>query len=312
MVAYDVVIPVYQPDEKLYHLLDALRRQTWQPHKIILMNTEREELLKFCSEEKLLALDERIELHHITKAQFDHGGTRNEGVSFSHTPFFVCMTDDAIPADEWLMERLMTAFEQEEVGISYARQLPAVDCGILERYTRSFNYPDESRLKTGRDLPVLGIKTFFASNVCAAYRRSLFDELKGFASHTIFNEDMIYARHVIDRGAAISYRADACVVHSHNYSGVSQFHRNFDLGVSHAQFPEEFMGITAESEGKRLVWQTCQYLCRIRKPWLVAKLVWQSGCKYIGYFLGKRYRKLPQAVVTWCSMNRGYWKQERQ
>ena len=157
----------------------------------------------------------------------------------------------------------------------------------------------------------MGIKAFFASNVCAAYRRQVFDALGGFVPHTIFNEDMIYARKVLDKGYGIAYAAGAKVEHFHNYSGIQQFHRNFDLGVSHAQFPEVFGGIAAESEGIRLVKKGCGYLIKKGKPWLVIKLFWQSGCKYAGYFLGKRYRKLPQKLVVSFSMNRDYWKLQK-
>lgn len=308
MLKYDVIIPVYRPGEKLNKLIDALLSQSLQPGKIIMVNTEREEFLKFSPEEAFLARSPLLELHHIKKAEFNHGATRNYGVSLSDAPFFVCMTDDAIPAGNTVMEELLKPFTSESIGVSYARQLPASDCGIIERYTRSFNYPEESRIKTAKDLPELGIKTFFASNVCAAYRRSYFDALGGFTDHTIFNEDMIYARHLIDAGYAISYSAKAEVVHSHNYSGMEQLHRNFDLGVSHAQFPEEFSGIRAESEGRKLVLQTCRYLLKLHKPWLIVKLIWQSGCKYIGYFLGKRYQKVPAWFVKRCSMNRSYWE----
>ena len=307
MFEYDVIIPVYRPDEKLNRLIDCLLTQTRMPQRIILINTDRDEFLKFSQEEPFLARDPRIELHHIAKAQFDHGGTRNYGVSLSHAQFFVCMTDDAIPAGNTMMEELLKPFSSESIGISYARQLPDPDCGIIERYTRSFNYPETARIKTAKDLPELGIKTFFASNVCAAYRRSYFDALGGFPDHTIYNEDMIYARHLIDAGYAISYTAKAEVIHSHNYSGIEQLHRNFDLGVSHAQFPEEFSGIRAESEGRKLVLQTCRYLLKLHKPWLIVKLIWQSGCKYIGYFLGKRYQKFPVWFVKRCSMNHSYW-----
>ena len=302
MLKYDVIIPVYRPDEKLNKLINALLSQTLLPRKIILINTEREEFLKFSSEEAFLAQSPLLELHHIEKAEFDHGATRNYGVSLSDAMFFVCMTDDAIPAGNAMMEELLKPFASESIGVSYARQIPAPDCGIIERYTRSFNYPETARIKTAKDLPELGIKTFFASNVCAAYRRSCFDALGGF------NEDMIYARHLINAGYAISYSAKAEVIHSHNYSGIEQFHRNFDLGVSHAQFPEEFGGIKAESEGKKLVLQTCRYLLKIHRPWLIVKLIWQSGCKYIGYFLGKRYQKFPAWLVKWCSMNPSYWE----
>ena len=32
---------------------------------------------------------------------------------------------------------------------------------FVEKYTRSFNYPDRSAVKTKDDLPVYGIKTLF-------------------------------------------------------------------------------------------------------------------------------------------------------
>ncbi|MFR5150572.1 MAG: hypothetical protein ACLTER_14385 [Ruminococcus sp.] len=49
---------------------------------------------------------------------------------------------------------------------------------------------------------------------------------------------MIYAGTMAKRGYGIAYAADACVIHSHNYSCRQQFHRNFDLGVSQADHPE--------------------------------------------------------------------------
>ena len=153
----------------------------------------------------------------------------------------------------------------------------------------------------------MGIKTFFASNVCAAYNRAVYDSLGGFVEHTIFNEDMIYARGLIDAGERIAYAADARVIHSHNYSSLMQLRRNFDLGVSHSQYPGVFEGTRTKKEGLRLVKSTCGYLLKKGKPWLIVKLVWHSGCKYIGFFLGKRYQRLPDGVVRLCSMNRGYW-----
>ena len=91
--------------------------------------------------------------------------TRNRGMRFSRADIVVFMTDDAVPADEFLIEKLVGAFEQrgpegEAVIMAYARQLPDKDCPLAERYTRSFNYPEKSCLKTKADLKRLGIKTF--------------------------------------------------------------------------------------------------------------------------------------------------------
>lgn len=308
MLNYDVIIPVYKPDLKLKRILQALQKQTWKAQRIILINTEKKFFDAVFDEKEVLQWADHVELHHIAEAEFDHGATRNLGASVSTADFFVCMTDDAIPYDAELMEHLLSAFMDDTVGISYARQMPDENCGILEKYTRDFNYPEKSFLKSAEDLQNMGIKAFFASNVCAAYRKTYFEELKGFEDHTIFNEDMIYARHLIDAGYRIAYVALAKVIHSHNYSGLQQLRRNFDLGVSHADHPEVFGNVKTQSEGIRLVKQTGSYVCRIGKPWLLFKLFWHSGCKYLGYLLGKHYRRLPGKLVVLCSMNKKYWK----
>lgn len=307
MKKVDVIIPVYKPTEKLFRLLDMLQSQTVKVSSIILVNTEKQYFDSFVPEDELKQKYENVQIVHITKAEFDHGKTRNLGAGLVGSPYFVMMTDDAVPADDYLMEELLKPFEDEQVGMTYARQLPAEGCGIIESYTRAFNYPAEGAVKSSADLEKMGIKTFFASNVCAAYGREPFEELGGFTNRTIFNEDMIYARKLIDSGRKIVYAADARVYHSHNYSGIEQLRRNFDLGVSHAEYPATFSGLSTETEGIRLVKKTCVYLCRIGKPWLIIKLVWQSGCKYLGYFFGKRYSSLPAGMVKWFSMNKEYW-----
>ena len=63
---------------------------------------------------------------------------------------------------------------------------------------------------------------------------------------TIFNEDMIFAGGLIQKGYGVAYAAEAKVVHSHNHSAIQQFHRNFDLAVSQADHPEVFDGIRSE------------------------------------------------------------------
>lgn len=307
----DIIIPVYKPAERFLELLDRLAGQPERIGKIIIINTERCYLDGLIPEKELLKRYQNLVVRHISKEEFDHGKTRNQGVSLSDSPFFIMLTDDAIPADDRLVENLLKPFVDGRIAVSYGRQLPAPKSSLLEQYTRSFNYPEASRVKFAKDIETMGIKAFFASNVCAAYRREIFDTLGGFPSHTIFNEDMIYARKVLDEGYGIAYAADAGVVHSHNYSGFQQFHRNFDLGVSHAQYPEVFGGITAEAEGIRLVKNSCAYVMKKGKPWLILLLFWQSGCKYAGYFFGKRYRKLPLKLVVSFSMNRDYWKLQK-
>lgn len=300
----DVVIPVYKPDKRYKMLLEQLAKQTWPIKRIIVMNTGKE----FYEEAKYPLLS-NMTLTHILKEEFDHGGTRHQAAKMSDSDIIVFLTQDAIPKDEFLIENLVKAFENPSVAATYGRQLPQRTDHILEQITRGFNYPAESQNKTKADLKKLGIKTYFCSNVCCAYRRDVYMQLGGFPTKTIFNEDMIFAASVIKAGYTIRYEATAEVYHSHNYSGKQQFHRNFDLAVSQVEYPDVFRDVPSEGEGIRLVKKTASILLKEGKWYVIPKLIFVSGCKYMGYFLGKRYQKLPKKLVLKCSMNQKYWKE---
>lgn len=299
----DVIIPVYRPGEELRRLLRRLTVQTIRPAHILLVNTQEELFDSECMD----GID-GVQVIHITKQQFDHGGTRHMAAEKMTGEFILFMTQDAVPAHETMIEELYAPFSDKKVCAAYARQLPRAECSIIEKYTRSFNYGPESRIKTQEDLAQLGIKTFFCSNVCAMYRRSAYEELGGFERRTIFNEDMIFAAKLIQSGKAVAYCAKARVIHSHNYSSREQFHRNFDLGVSQAEHPEIFDAVKSESEGIRMVKQTAAYLIKLKKLYLLPKLCMQSAAKYAGYKLGKNYKKLPKRFIYRCTMNRAYWE----
>ncbi len=308
----DVIIPTYKPDGRFAQLIEHLEHQTVKPMRISVVNTDAS---AWALSSRLASDFARghtengifLEVRHISPAEFDHGGTRAEEAEKSRADVLLFLTQDAVPADIFLVERLRDAL-QKGAAAAYARQIARPDCSLLERYARSFNYGAKSIVKSASDLPALGIKTYLCSNVCAAYVRATYEALGGFERHVIFNEDMIFAAKLIRAGYQVAYAADARVVHSHNYTGAQQFRRNFDLAVSQADHPEIFADVPSEGEGIRLVKTTAAYLSAQGREDLLPKLVWQSGCKYAGYWLGKHYKRLPRAVVVRCSMNRNFWK----
>lgn len=299
----DIIIPTYNPDENTVFLVKKLLRQTYPIHQIHIIDTDTGRF-----PQELNQLDEKIQVTHIPPEEFDHGGIRHRGAMESHAEILVYMTQDALPADERMIEELVKPFGQENIAATYARQLPNADCKIIERYTRSFNYPGKSYVKSLKDLETMGIKTFFCSDVCAAYRKSVYESLGGFEEKVIFNEDMIMAAKMIQSGDSVAYVAEAKVIHSHNYNCIQQFKRNFDLAVSQAEHPEVFGQVKSESEGIRLVKDTVKYLIKIRKPWLIGSLVVKSGFKYLGYRMGKNYRNLPGWLIQKCTMSPRYWE----
>ena len=327
----DVIIPVYRPGEDLVALLNRLYAQTVEIHKIILVETLDKEEKTSMEEETsaegaesmesetsaeeaetslLLHLQKKykkIELYSVKKEDFDHGMTRRMAVEKSDADIFVMMTQDALPADRKLIEKL-TAPLTGDIAVSYARQLPRKNCRAIERFTRRFNYPEESLLKGKENLQVLGIKTYFCSDVCAAYRREIYEKLGGFAEKAIFNEDMLFAAKAVEAGYKIMYAAEARVLHSHNYSISQQFRRNFDLGVSQAEHPEVFKKVPSEKEGGRMVKKTTEYLFTTGKVFLIPYFYLQCMGKYAGYFLGKHYKMLPAKTIKKCTANEAYWQ----
>lgn len=299
----DVVIPVYQPGQEFQKLLGRLMKQTVEISHIWLLQTIGQD-----GDPVMQPQDDRITVIPVLQSEFDHGGTRDLGAGQSQSEYILFMTQDAMPADTHLLENLLHAMEDSRTGIAYARQLARPAAGVLERMTRNYNYPEESVVKTLADVEQLGIKTYFCSDVCAIYRRSYYEELGGFVKPTIFNEDMIMAYHMIQAGYQVAYQADAQVIHSHDYSCMQQFHRNFDLGVSQKQYEEIFAAISSEKEGAGYAKAT---IIRLLKQGHVLQMIYfmmQCGFKLFGYKLGLHYTKLPKWLLMKCTGSKWYWK----
>lgn len=299
----DLIIPTYKPDAGFGELMERLAQQTLAPDRIIIMNTEKD----YFHPDMIRGMDQ-VEVHHISKSEFDHGGTRNQAVSYSDADIICFMTQDALPADRHMLEQLVLPFQDEQVAAVYGRQMADFGKNPIEAYTRLFNYPEQDRKKTMEDLEELGIKTFFCSNVCAAYRRDDYDAAGGFPLHTIFNEDMILASKLIEAGRAVYYASQAKVWHWHDYSAGEQLARNFDMAVSQQMYGGLFKKVRSESEGIRLVRATVLFLLKTGRWHLVPRLMLQSAAKYLGYRLGRNYKKLPGRLVRSISMNDKFWE----
>ena len=299
----DAVIPAYKPGHDLRELVEKLLDQTVRLGRIIIINTDRE---YFDEKEYLIA--PAVEVVHITRHEFDHAGTRDMGLRMSDADYVLFMTMDAIPKDNYLVEKLLSGVRRaDNIAVSYARQLPKKDCNRIEQITREFNYPAQSRVQTSDDIKELGIKAYFCSDVCAMYDTSIYRSLGGFKAPAIFNEDMVYAAGALDAGYAVSYCADALVYHSHNYTGRQYYRRNFDLGVSQADHPEIFERFNVKGTGMQLVRKSLAQKCRSGTPADIIRLVYYSGMKYLGFRKGKNYHKLSLESCLKHTSDKEYW-----
>ncbi len=305
----DVVIPTFRPDDRLWKLLESLFRQQSPIRRVVLMNTEQKYFENLVLGKEYQSYQKYIDVKHISRLEFDHGMTRNAGAQGSDADYILFMTQDALPKNDNLVTELLGAFtEDEQVAVSYARQIPTADATLAEQFSRYFNYPPVSVIKSKEDIETMGIKAFFCSNACAMYKREVFESLGGFPKNMIFNEDMVYARKALDAGYKIAYASAALVVHSHNYSNAQQFHRNFDLAVSQAMHPETFGGISSESEGIRYVKAAFTFFLKKGRPFMIVPFGITCVYRFVGFRLGKRYKRLSHRRILKYTMSPVYFK----
>ncbi len=317
MKKIDVVIPVYHPDEKFDRLVRKLCMQSKLPSSLILMITydgEAKTLAAIWERAKKAMQGTKgantvaIRIFGVKRAEFSHGGTRNQGIAYSDAQYVLCMTQDAVPADCFLLERLLLIFSRyPRVSSAYARQLAGSGAPAIVSLTQEYNYPGREQVKNRYTYDKFGIKNLFCSDVCCMYDREIFLSLGGFLENVNFNEDMIFARKAIDAGYQVVYAASAKVEHWHDYTLVQQFRRNFDLAVSQAEHPEVFSGLSSTKEGGRMVRRVLAQLQKKGKWGEMVRYVLLSGAKYLGYRLGLCWRILPVSFVKKCSLSPEYF-----
>lgn len=290
LVKVSVLIPTYNAEQFIRPLLSKLENQKLPEGvamEIILVDSSSTDRTKGIVKEQF----PNVQFHTIPNKEFNHGGTRNMLADLATGEFLLYMTQDAIPFDDKLIMFLLENFQDENVLIACGRQIPKEDANPLEKYARSFNYPDKRIIKDKSKISELGIKTFFNSNVCSMYRASLFrgDEFHGFPNNVILNEDIILSYYVIMKGYKVIYDNRAIVYHSHNYSIKQQFKRNFDIGMAFNESEFMLQNVSNEKEGIKLVLGQLKYLIKNGYVTQVPRCIVESGMKFIGYNLGRRH-----------------------
>ena len=118
---------------------------------------------------------------------------------------------------------------------------------------------------------------------------------------------MVFAHKAVENGGKIYYASEAMVIHSHNYTCVQQLKRNFDNGVSQAMNEEVFENVPSEGEGIKMVVDTCKKLLTDGYFYLIPILIIKSGCKFIGFRLGKIYNKLSPEIIQMLTSDKSFW-----
>ena len=302
-----IVIPVFRPDGRLKMCIERLLRQSVMPDRILLNVLYENPVDREIPE---VYMDERIEVRYTPREEYDRAGSRDTILRELDSDIVIFMVQTAIPQNRYLIEKLTESFEEERTAVVYGRHMTDDECSPIECCVRQFNYPPKGMTKSLEDAGKLGIRTFFNSNVCAAYRRRAYLETEGFGKRMIAGEDMLAARRLLEKGWQAVYAPEAEVIYYRNDDLHGLWKRNFDIGVAHAEHPEMIENTKPGKEGVRLVRVTSALLRQNHMEEYLGEVLTRSIVRYLAYQLGRNYERLPEGVVRKCSANKEYWEKK--
>lgn len=281
-----IIIPTLNAQSEIGNLLQNLHSQTVVPNEILVIDSSSDdETVSICKQ------FDGVDVRVIKRAEFNHGGTRHLGAELTHGDFILLLTQDAIPANDHYIESLISPLvADEKIAMVTGRQVPKEDARRYVQLVQEFNYPKTSNVREASDIEKMGIKAFFASDVCSAYRRSAYIECGGFKRLLSTNEDMLMAATFLKNGWKVAYEASAEVHHSHNLSFKEQFNRNKLVGAFLKEHADELCGVKETDEGKRLASDVARQLTKEKRPAELAKFGFDCAARMIGNRVGRRQK----------------------
>src|SRR5574344_404172 len=195
----DIICPLYNAEKYIIKLNDSLLKQkNVNINKIIYILTESRD-----NSEEVLN-NNNIEYLKIKKTEFSHSLVRENAANNSTADILCFISQDIIVEnDDWLYNLTKDIIDNKVVA-TYSRQITKYN--NIEKYTREYNYPTESCIKSKEDISKYGLKTFFFSDASSAVKRSVFVELNGYDHKNLpINEDMYLAYKIIMNGYKIEY-----------------------------------------------------------------------------------------------------------
>lgn len=221
-----IVIRAYNEEAHIGRVLSGIRQQTVKEVQTILVDSGSTDATV------PIAHSFGAEVLHIRPEDFTFGRSLNAGVRQARANLVVVASAHVYPVyPDWL-EKLLAPFSDEKVVLTYGKQRGSSESQFSEQQIFLHWYPAHSQPHQSHP---------FCNNANAAIRFSAWKE-NPYDEGIPALEDLAWAKWALESGNAISYVAEAEVIHVHNESwkGVANRYRREGMAFKRIYPHEKF------------------------------------------------------------------------
>jgi len=204
-----IIIRAYNEQEHLGRLLHGIKKQTIHDTEIILVDSGSTDMTVN------IAKEFGARIVYIHPSEFTFGRSLNLGMRAATRDLVVIASAHVYPLyPDWL-ECLLLPFSDSKIALTYGKQRAPKTAYFSEKQVYYQWYSDSSQINQPHP---------FCNNANAAVRRDLW--LQHLYDETLTGlEDLAWAKWATEAGYAITYVAEAEIVHIHNESSTGIFNR---------------------------------------------------------------------------------------
>ena len=214
-----IIIRAYNEEKYIRRVLTGITRQAMKDFEIILVDSGSTDATVE------IASQYPVKVVSISPEEFTFGRSLNRGVEASQGALIVIISAHCYPVyPDWL-EKLLAPFADHDVALSYGKQRGGETNQYSEHEWFGKYFPDTSLPRQGHP---------YCHNANAAIRRELWEK-NPFNENLTGLEDLAWSSWAVEQGYAISYVAEAEVIHLHDETPSQVYNRYLREAVAMKQ-----------------------------------------------------------------------------